>query len=240
MQLSEKIILRRYNALANDWTPLSRKPCWLSIAFHCLRDYVKRNRFSWFHRLVTSLKNYPTHHMLHLVGDKSFADDLVASGYCKCESNLCVTIHWDFCRVPSICSSLIQLTKRLRLRHMRSPVVFVFRLRDLCLELRADSSISSAILNSRTHPATPSLLIFSMRFYWPKTLRVESSPNVHLKTKQKRCPSTYLTYKKRHGVQARIASPRLRFRYSVYCDVCFFITQSTNQLFIQTTVYNVR
>ena len=108
MQLSEKIILRRYNALANDWTPLSRKPCWLSIAFHCLRDYVKRNRFSWFHRLVTSSKNYPTHHMLHLVGDKSFADDLVASGYCKYESNLCVTIYWDFCRVPSICSSLIQ------------------------------------------------------------------------------------------------------------------------------------
>ena len=109
MQLSEKIILRRYNALANDWTPLSRKPCWLSIAFHCLRDYVKRNRFSWFQRLVTSSKNYPTHHKISFASDKSFADDLVASGYCKCESNLCVTIHWDFCRVPSICSSLIQL-----------------------------------------------------------------------------------------------------------------------------------
>ena len=109
MQLSEKIILRRYNALANDWTPLSRKPCWLSIAFHCLRGYVKRNRFSWFHRLVISLKIYPTHHRLHLAGDKSFADDLVASGYCKHESNLCVTICWDFCRVPSICSSLIQV-----------------------------------------------------------------------------------------------------------------------------------
>ena len=107
MRLSEKKIPRRYNALANDWTPLSRKPCWLSIAFHCLRGYVKRNRFAWFHRLVISSKIIPTHHKWHLVGDKSFADDLVASGYCKYESNLCVTIYWDFCRVPSICSSLI-------------------------------------------------------------------------------------------------------------------------------------
>ena len=109
MRLPEKTMPRRYNALANDWTPLSRKPCWLSIAFHCLRGYVKRNRLSWFHRLVPSSKIFPTQHKLSFAGDKSFADDLVASGYCKCESNLCVTIHWDFCRVPSICSSLIQL-----------------------------------------------------------------------------------------------------------------------------------
>ena len=105
MQLPEKAVLRGYNALANDWTPLSRKPCWLSIAFHCLRDYVKRNRFAWFHRLVSSSKNFPTHYKLSFVSDKSFADDLVASGYCKCESKLCLTIHWGFCRVPTICSS---------------------------------------------------------------------------------------------------------------------------------------
>ena len=54
MPLSEKIIRRRYNALANDWTPLSRKPWWLSTAFHWGRDYVKRNRFpdfiGWYRR----------------------------------------------------------------------------------------------------------------------------------------------------------------------------------------------
>ena len=27
--------------------------------------------------------------MLNAAGDKSFVDDLVASGYCKCESSLC-------------------------------------------------------------------------------------------------------------------------------------------------------
>ena len=41
--------------------------------------------------------------------DKSFADDLVSSRYCKCESNLCITIHWGFCGVSSICSSLISI-----------------------------------------------------------------------------------------------------------------------------------
>ena len=39
--------------------------------------------------------------------DKSFVDDLVASGYCKCESKPCLTIHWGFSRVPTICSLLL-------------------------------------------------------------------------------------------------------------------------------------
>ena len=99
MLLSEKIIQRRYNALANDWTPLSRKPCWLSIAIHWARDYVKRNSFGWFHWLVQSLKITPTNHKLYYVLGKSFADDFVGSGYCKCESILCDTIHWGFCRL---------------------------------------------------------------------------------------------------------------------------------------------
>ena len=99
MLLSEKIIQRRYNALANDWTPLSRKPCWLSNAFHRVCDYVKRNSSCWFHWLVLSLKITPTNHKLNHACDKSFADDLVESGYCKCESSLCATIHWGFCRV---------------------------------------------------------------------------------------------------------------------------------------------
>ena len=109
MQLPEKAVLRRYNALANDWTPLSRKPCWLSNAFHCKNNYMKRNRFAWFRLLVLSTKIPPADNKLHCSCDKSFADDLVPSRYCKCESNLCITIHWDFSGVSSICSSLVLL-----------------------------------------------------------------------------------------------------------------------------------
>ena len=46
---------------------------------------------------------------LHYACDKSFADDLVPSRYCKCESNLCITIHWGFCGVFSICSSVVSI-----------------------------------------------------------------------------------------------------------------------------------
>ena len=107
MQLSEKIILRRYHALDYDWTPLSRNPCWLSNAAHHFHAYMKRNRFVWFHRLVIyRQKLLPTNYKLTRGNDKSFADDLVESGYCKCESSLCATIHWDFSRVATICSSL--------------------------------------------------------------------------------------------------------------------------------------
>ena len=107
MQLAEKLILRRYHALDNDWTPLSRNPCWLSNAAHHFHAYMKRNRFVWFHRLVIyRQKLLPTNYKLTRGNDKSFADDLVESGYCKCESSLCATIHWDFSRVATICSSL--------------------------------------------------------------------------------------------------------------------------------------
>ncbi len=107
MQLAEKLILRRYHALDNDWTPLSRNPCWLSNAAHHFHAYMKRNRFVWFHRLVNyRQKLLPTNYKLMRGNDKSFADDLVESGYCKCESSLCATIHWDFSRVATICSSL--------------------------------------------------------------------------------------------------------------------------------------
>ena len=107
MQLSEKIILRRYNALANDWTPLSRKPCWLSNAFHCRYNYMKRNRFAWFRLPILSTQIPSADNKLHCACDKSFADDLVPSRYCKRESDLCITIRWGFCGVSSICSSLI-------------------------------------------------------------------------------------------------------------------------------------
>ena len=107
MRLAEKLMPRRYHALDNGWTPLSRNPCWLSIAFHCLRYYVKRNRLV----LISPVGYYrqrllPTNHKLIFRNDKSFADDLVASGYCKHRSSLCATTCWDFSRVPTICSSL--------------------------------------------------------------------------------------------------------------------------------------
>ena len=51
---------------------------------------MKRNRLV----LISSVGYYrqrllPTNHKVTAVGGKSFADDLVASGYCKCESSLC-------------------------------------------------------------------------------------------------------------------------------------------------------
>ena len=59
----------------------------------------------WFHRLVIyRQKLLPTNHKLMHEIDKSFADDLVASRYCKHASSLCATSCWDFSCVPTICS----------------------------------------------------------------------------------------------------------------------------------------
>ena len=61
----------------------------------------------WFHQLVIIDKDFNQLLVILNVGsDKSFVDDLVASGYCKCESCLCTTRHWGLSRVPMICSSL--------------------------------------------------------------------------------------------------------------------------------------
>ena len=109
MQLAEKLLLRSYHALDYDWTPLSRNPCWLSNVAHRFRCYVKRNRFrSDFISWLTIDKDY-CQLLIRLNGgsDKSIVDDFVASGYCKCESGLCATIHWGLSRVPMICSSFI-------------------------------------------------------------------------------------------------------------------------------------
>ena len=54
---------------------------------------------SWFRRLVPSLKISPANRNIRCACGKSFTDDLVASGYCKRESKLCLTIRWGFCRV---------------------------------------------------------------------------------------------------------------------------------------------
>ena len=59
--------------------------------------------------------------MLNAAGDKSFVDDLAASGYCKCESSLCcyealrfIPCFYDLfffvfkisiCKIPRICVS---------------------------------------------------------------------------------------------------------------------------------------
>ena len=87
MRLPEKVMLRRYHALDYDWTPLSRNPCWLSNAAHHYSIYMKRNRFAWFH-LRYYRQRFCEYHKLRCCSDKSFADDLVESGYCKCESSL--------------------------------------------------------------------------------------------------------------------------------------------------------
>ena len=127
MGLPEKVIPRRYHALDNDWTPLSRNPGWLSNAAHRFRHYMKRNRFAWFHRLVTyRQKLLPTNYKLIDDCDKSFADDLVASRYCKHESSLCATICWDFSCVPTICSSFSSNLKA-GISFWRSRLFFVTR-----------------------------------------------------------------------------------------------------------------
>ena len=113
MRLAEKPMPRSYHALNYDWTPLSRNSCWLSNVVHLVCCYVKRNRLV----LISTVGDYrqrlhPTNHKVCCVGGKSFADDLVASGYCKCESSPCTTIHWGFSRVSLICSSLPKLKSR--------------------------------------------------------------------------------------------------------------------------------
>ena len=61
----------------------------------------------WFHQLVIIDKDFNQLLVILNVGsDKSFVDDLVASGYCKCERCLCTSRHWGLSRVPMICSSL--------------------------------------------------------------------------------------------------------------------------------------
>ena len=45
--------------------------------------------------------------MLNGESDKSFVDDLVASGYCKHERYLCISRCWGLSLVSMICSSLI-------------------------------------------------------------------------------------------------------------------------------------
>ena len=57
---------------------------------------------------MLSSKSLSADYRLKCACDKSFADDLVSSGCCKYESKLCLTIYWGFCRVSSICSSLIR------------------------------------------------------------------------------------------------------------------------------------
>ena len=99
MELPEKAMLRSYHALDYGWTPLSRNPCWLSNVSHSSDVYMKRNRFALFQRLVQSLKMLPTNFKLLRLGGKSIVDDFVGSGYCKCESSLWATIHWDLSRV---------------------------------------------------------------------------------------------------------------------------------------------
>ena len=92
---------RSYHALGHDWTPLSRNLCWLSNVVHRAESYMRRNSYGWFHELVNCRQWLPlTIPKLTVLLDKSFVDDLVYTGYCKCESSLCTTRHWDLSRVP--------------------------------------------------------------------------------------------------------------------------------------------
>ena len=58
------------------------------------------------HELLLPLKVLQLILISNLGSDKSFADDLTESRYCKCESSLCVTIHWGSSWVFLICSHL--------------------------------------------------------------------------------------------------------------------------------------
>ena len=49
----------------------------------------------------TIVKDAPTNHKLIFALDKSFADDLVASGYCKCESVLVI-------RSTEVCAAFLR------------------------------------------------------------------------------------------------------------------------------------
>ena len=107
MRLAEKPLPRSYHALDYDWTPLSRNLGWLSNAAYHFHWYVRRNSFV----LISSVgyirqRLLPTPFKVLGGSDKSFVDDLVASGYCKHESNLCVARCWGLSLVSMICSSL--------------------------------------------------------------------------------------------------------------------------------------
>lgn len=76
---------------------------------------------SWFRRLVPSLKISPANRNIRCACGKSFTDDLVASGYCKRESKLCLTIRWGFCRVLRFVLPDLELYQRFAGIHYSRP-----------------------------------------------------------------------------------------------------------------------
>ena len=96
MRLAEKLVPRSYHALVNDWTPLSQKPCWtgtLSTASNVTWKEIGLGPTSYEGtRASTACASIV---ISNIGSDTSFADDLVASRYCKYLSRHCLTIYWD-------------------------------------------------------------------------------------------------------------------------------------------------
>ena len=96
MRLAEKLVPRSYHPLVNDWTPLSQKPCWtgtLSTASSVTWKEIGSGPTSYEStRASTACASIV---ISNIGSDTSFADDLVASRYCKYLSRHCLTIYWD-------------------------------------------------------------------------------------------------------------------------------------------------
>ena len=108
MRLVEKLVPRSYHLLDYDWTPLSQNPYWIAVLLTASivtwRDTGVFRQASEQSAVVQILPgtriSFPGSG-----GDTSFADDLVASRYCKCWEWACLTIHWDFTWVLMMCQN---------------------------------------------------------------------------------------------------------------------------------------
>ena len=108
MRLVEKLVPRSYHLLDYDWTPLSQNPYWIAVLLTASivtwRDTGVCRQASEQSAVVQILPgtriSFPGSG-----GDTSFADDLVASRYCKCWEWACLTIRWDFTWVLMMCQA---------------------------------------------------------------------------------------------------------------------------------------
>ena len=96
MRLAEKLVPRSYHPLDNDWTPLSQNPCWTGTLSTASNVTWKEIGFGPTSYENTRASTACVSIVISNIGsDTSFADDLVASRYCKYLSRHCLTIYWD-------------------------------------------------------------------------------------------------------------------------------------------------
>ena len=108
MRLVEKLVPRSYHLLDYDWTPLSQNPYWIAVL-------LTASIVTWGDTGVCRQASEQSAVVQILPGtrisfpgsggDTSFADDLVASRYCKCWEWACLTIRWDFTWVLMMCQA---------------------------------------------------------------------------------------------------------------------------------------